>query len=351
MIVSTTLTGSNENIIGDAIRSVVDHVDRCLVIDTGATDRSIDVAREVAGDKLVVREFTWVDDFAAARNFALDCALEMGGVWAITVDTDERMQFSRGTDLRALLAASDVDVLNVEYFDGLYSKERIFRLPRYVRWDGPIHEGVLDMKVDRRSVLREVRFFELAKSAEQMQSKFERDLKILLKHTQKNPTVARWFYYLGATYESLGRHKEAIRAYEKCSRLPGWAEEAAFASFRAANCWCVLQDWRAAVKACVEGLAHRPATAELAWLAGWACYQAGRHEDAIAWSHMAIANGRYAGSSADDGRVGFRELRGLFEGPYDVLRFAYRAIGDIAAAERAEGDFQVALEARSSAGR
>jgi hypothetical protein len=49
MIVSTTLTGSNADIIGDALASVVAQVDRCLVIDTGARDESIDVARRVAG--------------------------------------------------------------------------------------------------------------------------------------------------------------------------------------------------------------------------------------------------------------------------------------------------------------
>ena len=78
LIVSTTLTGSNADIIGDAIASVLEQVDRCLVIDTGAKDDSIDVARRVAGDKLLVREFPWQNDFSAARNFALEAATEAG---------------------------------------------------------------------------------------------------------------------------------------------------------------------------------------------------------------------------------------------------------------------------------
>lgn len=349
MIVATTLTGNNESTIGDAIRSVVDHVDKCLVIDTGVTDQSIAVARQVAGDKLVVRQFTWIDDFAAARNFALDCARDIGGSWAITVDTDERMLFAGGVELRALLETSDVDVMNVEFLDARYSKERIFRLPAYVYWEGPIHESLEKMRQGRRSLLRGVRFTELAKSSEQLRNKLYRDLRILEAQTQNNPANPRWFYYLGSTLKGLGRPREAIDAYEKCARMGGWAEEAAFACFGAAECWCRLKEWHSAAKACVEGLMLRPATAELAWLAGWACYQAGRYHDAIAWSHMAIANGRFAGSGADDERIGFRNLHGLYEGPYDVLRFAYRAVGDVEGAERAERNFEAARAANPSA--
>ena len=99
-IASTTLTGNNASIIGDALRSVVDWVDTCLVIDTGVSDESLAVAEGVAGAKFVLRRFDWIRDFSAARNFALDAAHAVGADWAITVDTDERIQ-PNGEDLRA----------------------------------------------------------------------------------------------------------------------------------------------------------------------------------------------------------------------------------------------------------
>src|SRR6187401_2694488 len=86
-IASTTLTGNSSGVIADALRSVVDWVDYCLVVDTGITDDTLDVARQVAGSKLVVRSFPWQDDFAAARNFALQAAAELGAAWAVTLDT------------------------------------------------------------------------------------------------------------------------------------------------------------------------------------------------------------------------------------------------------------------------
>jgi len=47
-------------------------------------------------------------------------------------------------------------------------------------------------------------------------------------------------------------------------------------------------------------------------------------------------------------RVGFRHPPGLWEGPYDVLRFALRKIGDDAGADEAERLFLEAKAAREA---
>src|ERR1700730_17170260 len=91
-IVSVTLTADSAELIGDALRSVVDWVDFCLVVDTGVTDETLDIARSIAGEKLVVFFFPWIDDFSAARNAGLDRATTLGAEWAMMLDTDERME-------------------------------------------------------------------------------------------------------------------------------------------------------------------------------------------------------------------------------------------------------------------
>ena len=55
-LISLTLTGNNEALIGDAIQSVVGWVDQCLVIDTGVTDRSLEVARRVVNIKSILEQ-------------------------------------------------------------------------------------------------------------------------------------------------------------------------------------------------------------------------------------------------------------------------------------------------------
>jgi tetratricopeptide (TPR) repeat protein len=351
MIVATTLTASNADIISDALASVVAQVDRCLVIDTGARDATLEVARQVAGDKLLVREFPWKNDFAAARNFALEAAQAAGARWAVTVDTDERLIFDPGFDLRKALEATRANVLLVGEEGGSYGKERIIRLPTATRWTGPTHEALGGQREGESEQLAGVRFRELPKDEATLRRKFERDVAILRKYTRQHAREPRWHYYLGASHQDLGEFAAAIDAYRACAALGGWAEEGAWACYRAAECCCSLQRWDDAIKFCAQGLAIRPATAELAWLAGYAACQAKRYEDAIAWSNMAVVNGLHDGAGAGFPRKSFRNPTALYEGPYDVLRWTFKALGNQAAADEAAREFEAAKRAREAAQR
>lgn len=351
MIVSTTLTASNADIIGDALASVAGQVDLCLVIDTGARDETLEVARRVAGDKLLVREFPWKNDFAAARNFALEAARQAGATWAVTVDTDERLLFDAGVDLRQALAATHANVLLVSDESGYYGKERIVRLPTAMRWAGPTHEALMGQREAETATLPGVRFRELPKDEAALRRKFERDVAILRKHTRQHAKEPRWHYYLGASHQDLGQYAAAIDAYRACAALGGWAEEGAWACYRAAECCCALQRWTEAIEFCARGLAIRPATAELAWLAGHAACKAKRYEDAIAWSNMAVVNGVYDGAGAGFPRKGFRNPVALYEGPYDVLCRTFKALGNAEAAAEAARESEAARQAREAAQR
>jgi len=346
MIVSTTLTASNAGIIGDALASVVTQVDRCIVIDTGARDDTLEVARAVAGEKLLVRQFPWQNDFAAARNFALGAAESAGAQWAVTVDTDERLLFDPGFDLRQVLADTAANVLLVSVAGGSYAKERIIRLPATVRWNGPTHEALGGQRTGETAQLAGVRFSELPKDEATLRRKFERDVAVLRRYTRQHPRDPRWHYYLGASHHDLGQYAAAIDAFRACAALGGWAEEGAWACYRAADCCCSLQRWNDAIEFCARGLAIRPATAELAWLAGFAAMKAKRYEDAIAWSNMAVVNGLYDGAGAAFPRIGFRNASALYEGPYDVLRSTFKALGNQAAADEAGREYESAKRAR-----
>jgi len=343
-LVSTTLTASAADIVGDALRSVVQWVDACLVVDTGVTDATLEVARDVAGDKLVVRAFPWTSDFSAARNFALDAAREVGGDWSITVDTDERIEL-RGEDIRAALGHASVGCIMIAHADGTYAKERLFRLPAAARFAGPTHESFPAHQIGYVT-LEKARFVELHKTPEQYRRKFERDAGILAPHTRANPKDPRWFYYLGDALHGLGRHEEAVSAFTTCSSLRGWDEEAAWAQYRAAECLCALGRWDDAVDACASGLARHAGIAELSWLGAFASYRVGRHAQAVWWSKASIALGCFQGCGRDVKRIGFRNPAALWEGPYDVLRYALRALGDEEGAKDAELTYERARGAR-----
>ena len=345
-LVSTTLTGSNRDLIGDAIRSVVDWVDVCLVIDTGATDDTLAIARGLAKEKYAERTFAWVDDFAAARNFALEAAQDLGGTWAMSVDTDERIE-RNGEDVRAILEASSVEYFMVTHHSETHLRERIFRLPAKSRFTGPTHEAY--PSPHSHALLERTRCLEVEKTKTQYREKFERDVRILMSHCQHNPTDPRWFYYLGDALQNLERHQDAIVAFQECADLRGWNEESAWACYRAAESCCALGRWSRAVDLCAAGLARHAGIAELAWLAAHASDKSANARQAVYWARMAIAMGLFEGRGADVKRIGFRDPRGLYEGPYDVLRRALDELGDDAGAAEASAKCEAAKRAKDVA--
>jgi len=342
-IVSMTMTGNNPVAIRGALESVVDWVDACVIIDTGITDDTLEIAREIAGDKLQVTPFPWQNDFAAARNHALAAAAATGADWAITLDSDERM-VSVPESLRKWLAALTNDLVHVRHQDGGYAKERFFRLPSKGYWKGPTHEAFVIPSYPAE--IPEMRFWEVPKTEEDYQRKFRRDAEILRAYTAQNPTDPRWWYYLGDSLQNMREYEQSVDAYHRCWALDGWDEESAWSMYRAAEAYHQLGRHDDAVMACAKGLTRQAQIPELAWYAAWLSYQAGNHRDAVGWARMAAALGNVTDDGVRPVRSGFSHPPGQYEGPYDVLRYSLRHLGDHAGADAAEEKFQQAMALR-----
>jgi len=316
MIVSVTITDNREDEIAGAIRSVVDHVDRVLLVDTGVTDRTLERAREVAGSKLHIAKHAWTDDFSAARNTGFKIAESLGADWTLIVDSDERIDFGT-VNLRKALKRLREDVVLVESDDGSYPKEKIIRARRGARYIGPAHEALIGKA---RGTLRGIVFSELPKTNAQLTRKFVRDVQLLEAYIVEHPNDPRWHLYLGMSYEGLGRHELAAAAYEKCVVLRKTGTEAAWSAFKQAEQLCAVGRYGAAVQAAAQGLGADATSAECAWIAADASLKHGFKDRAVAWARMAEAIGHYKGCGQE--RLYFRHLPALYELPYDVLRSA-----------------------------
>jgi glycosyltransferase involved in cell wall biosynthesis len=338
MIFSVTITDNKENIIGDAIRSVVDHVDRVLVVDTGITDQTIERAREVAGDKLMVTKHGWVD-FSTARNFGIDVARRRGATWIVIVDSDERLNLC--LDLRSTLTNFRKNILLIESDDGHYLKEKILRAASEVHYFGPTHEVMIG---GERATLAGATFSELPKSAEQYRHKFERDVKLLTEFVKKHPDDPRWWYYLGASYEGIGEHVRAANAFGECVVRRRFGDEAAWAAYKQAEQLFLLNQFEEAIMAAARGMGANATFAECAWIAAVSATRLNRNDQAIAWAHISEAVGRYKGCGTN--REYFRHMPALYELPYDVLRFV---LPDEVGREKADVDFHAAKRARVGA--
>jgi len=72
----------------DCLESVKDVVDEIVLVDTGSTDKTIRIAEEFGAK---IYRFNWINDFSAARNFALK---QSTGDWILYLDADEGLKQS-----------------------------------------------------------------------------------------------------------------------------------------------------------------------------------------------------------------------------------------------------------------
>jgi tetratricopeptide (TPR) repeat protein len=352
-ISATLITGNSCDTIADAIQSALPLVDSILLIDTGITDNTLSIAKEIAGDKLHVKQFSWCNHFASVRNYALYQAATLGAGIAATLDSDERFLCNHET-VRAQLETEYVSkpgtfVWMMASACGTYSKERFFRLPipQRMHWKGQTHECFIGYNTSEFQRIESGQFTEVPKTPEQLLHKYHRDLQVLTETCATDPNDERWWYYLGQTHNALGNADQAIEAYRKAMEIPtGSRPQRACAAYCAATIAFGQKQYELGVELCSRGLAMDANWPELYWLAGLFCYHLQRYQDAIAWCDASIALGHFKGSRRGQDRFLFRFLPGWFETPFEVLRFVYRAIGEDIKADLAEGEYVLAKAAR-----
>ena len=117
--------------------------DQVVVVDTGSTDNSVSVAKRYTED---VYYYKWQDDFAKARNFAIDRATSDYVMW---LDCDDDLPNATVKSIERWLADDNKkrDFIYLKYRMGARSqfwfwRERIIRRCKQCRFKGFIHEAI-----------------------------------------------------------------------------------------------------------------------------------------------------------------------------------------------------------------
>lgn len=141
MTLSLCMIVKNEcEVLGRALSNASVYADEIIVVDTGSTDCTKSVARNFT-DK--VYDFKWIDDFSAARNFAVSKASSDYWMW---LDADDVVSNDSARGISKLMRKLDptVDAVMLPYSLGNFSylRERILRNSPDFRFRGRVHEAV-----------------------------------------------------------------------------------------------------------------------------------------------------------------------------------------------------------------
>ena len=115
-----------------------------IVLDTGSTDGSIEVAKEYTNK---VIPFTWCNDFSAARNFAASKATRD---WILAIDCDEYVEKFNVKALTEMLKAypdssAFIDIHNLASDMVNYTRSEVYRLypKKFFHFVNAIHEQLV----------------------------------------------------------------------------------------------------------------------------------------------------------------------------------------------------------------
>ena len=209
-------------VLSRCLRSLLGLVDEIVVVDTGSADDSREIARDHGARVL---DYPWNNDFAAARNAALDAASSQ---WALYIDADEEVVGFDRTELDALLgdplhAACTVRLRPVSGYTR-YREHRLFRNRSDLRFRGVIHESILPALEELRSRegLRvadsslDIHHYGYDRDSTR---KHERNLPLLRARLEAEPGHIYSWWHLGATLQSLGDRDGAERAWRRAVEI------------------------------------------------------------------------------------------------------------------------------------
>ena len=289
-----------ESVLARCLESARGHVDEIIVVDTGSTDRSMEIAREF--DARII-EYPWGNDFAGARNVALEAAT---GDWILSLDADEVLTSLAGKDLKKvakkpkyvgayipLRDEQDGDKVTVSLMF------RFFRNRPEIRWKYRLHEQVLSTALElvRSEDLRlaqiegEIIHDGYKDAVMESKGKNERNKKLYDLQLKDTPDDLYVIYKYADFLRKLEGHEhEAIRPLERGYELLATISRQRRMEFTFTGELCAIyalelqkrEEHQRALEVTTYGIEQCRESAHLWYAQGTALSYAGRWQEAVA---------------------------------------------------------------------
>lgn len=296
------ITRDEEDFLPNCLDSVRGLVDEIVIVDTGSEDRTVDIARRSGA---VVRSLAWADDFAAARNAALELATRE---WILVLDADEELHPDDRGRLGELIDKEGVEAYLVQIHNYIGEPHhpdveisaglRLFRNRRDYRFSGTLHEQIGENILKARpgttfppSGLR-INHFGYLSGLRKAAAKSERNLNLALAQVEATPDDAFVRFNLGVEYLRLDRYAEALPHLELAGRL---MQRGAMWGCKLvktlALCLIKLDRWDEALTRIEAGLTEYPDFTDLVYLEGVVHQHQGKPARAVGCFYQCVAMG------------------------------------------------------------
>lgn len=248
MKLSAALIVRNEAPILDACLERLKGFDEIVVVDTGSEDNTVEIARKHT-DK-VFTDFSWRDDFSAARNHA---ASKATGDWILSVDADHALLVSadivRAEAEKADAAGAMTALAEAIYPSGNRHWFGVLFKRGHAEWIGPVHEYLAPGAKLRTGIQ-----FDIRESPSKRKDP-DRNLRILLNSDLSKP---RNRFYIAKEYFERNSFESALTHLTAYSQIADWLPEICEAQLMLAKIYWQTNRGDEARKWCLEAVRNNP---------------------------------------------------------------------------------------------
>ena len=221
-------------VIGRCLASVRPFIDAWVIVDTGSSDGTQDIVRELLADLPgELHERPW-RDFGHNRSEAITLARGRGD-YLFFIDADEVLELPQ-TFQRPVLG-SDAYALQVSY--GATRYQRVCLVANHIpwRWEGVLHEYLACDRAFERQALKGPRvrvYSDGARSQQDVAVKYAADARVLEAALALDPGNRRYVFYLAQSYRDAGEREAALVQYDRRAAMEGWDEEVWYSLYQSA---------------------------------------------------------------------------------------------------------------------
>ena len=260
----------------------INYVDKAFITITQPNEAVKKVAESYGAE---VSHFTWINDFAAARNFNFS-QVPKEYEYIFWLDADD---VPRGLGaLQDIIKEHPADTYSMNYlyaFDEhkqptvVHMKTRVIKNDGCVTWQGQLHEDFKENRDISAYFIKEIDILHLS-NEERFTAAKERNLEVAKGQMDLHPDDPRSYWNVGNSLKALGRHEESIEMFDKFLKTSRSDDEKYIVRLRRAESFWAINKQDEAIDECRYAIGMKPGYPDAYHLMGSLFMNKGLYADA-----------------------------------------------------------------------